>query len=315
MSKSLEVWHALDPADAPARAQLRAMLASHKGEMRGPEARGAYDAFGQQVSPAAGVSYRSETINGVSGLWCLPARAESGSVILYLHGGWFVLGSANGYRNFAGHIAAQTQTATFIPDYRLAPEHPLPAAVDDARAVYDGLAEAGSRQIAVVGDSAGGALAIELLASLVQRQGAVRPAAGVLFSPVTDLTLSGETWVSRDQADLFFTREQVQEVVSLYLAGADAASALASPINLDLHGLPPIRVHAGDDEMLLDDSRRFAQRAQAAGVDVRLDVWEGMLHVFPQALDTFRASQIALDEAATFLIERLSTEEPSVRRA
>jgi epsilon-lactone hydrolase len=283
--------------------------------MRGPEARSAYDAFGQQVSPAAEVSYRSETINGVSGCWCIPSRAKSGSVILYLHGGWFVLGSATGYRNFVSHIAARTHTATFIPDYRLAPEHPLPAAVDDARVVYDGLAEAGSRQIGVVGDSAGGALAIELLVSLVQRQGPLRPAAGVLFSPVTDLTLSGATWASRDLADLFFTREQVQDVVSLYLAGADAASALASPLNLDLHGLPPLRVHAGDDEMLLDDSRRFAQRAQAAGVDVRLDVWEGMLHVFPQALDTFEASRIALDEVATFLIEHLTTEEPSVRRA
>ena len=224
-----------------------------------------------------------------------------------------MLGSARAYRNFVGHIAARTNTATFIPDYRLAPEHPLPAAVDDARAVYDGLAGAGSSRIGIVGDSAGGALAIELLASLAERQGALRPAAGVLFSPVTDLTLSGETWVSRDLADLFFTREQVQGVISLYLHGADAASAAASPINLDLHGLPPLRLHAGDDEMLLDDSRRFAQRAEAAGVDVRLDVWEGMLHVFPTALDTFKASRIALDEVATFLIEHLSTEEPSIR--
>jgi epsilon-lactone hydrolase len=312
MSESLEVRRPLDPADAPARAKLRALLAPHKGERRGPEARSAYDAFMQQVSPAAEVSYRSETINGVPGWWCVPTPTKSGSVILYLHGGWFVLGSASAYRNFVGHIAALTHTATFIPDYRLAPEHPLPAAVDDARAAYDGLAEGGSRRIGVVGDSAGGALAIELLASLVQRQGAAQPAAGVLFSPVTDLTLSGETWASRDLADLLFTREQVREVVNLYLAGADAASAQASPINLDLRGLPPLRLHVGDDEMLLDDSRRFGQRAEAAGVDVRLDVWEGMLHVFPAALDTFRTSRLALDEVAAFLIEHLSTEEPSV---
>jgi epsilon-lactone hydrolase len=212
---------------------------------------------------------------------------------------------AGAYRNFIGHIAARTRAAAFIPDYRLAPEHPLPAAVDDARFVYDGLVEAGWRRIGVAGDSAGGALAIELLAFLVQRRAAAVPAAGILLSPVTDLTLSGETWVSRDQADLIFTKEQAQEVTALYLAGADAASALASPLNLDLHGLSPLRLHTGDDEILLDDSRRFAQRAQTAGVHVRLDAWEGMLHVFPAAIGAFEASRTALDEISAFLIARL----------
>lgn len=169
------------------------------------------------------------------------------------------------------------------------------------------MAEAGWQRIGVAGDSAGGALAIELLSALARRPGAVDPSAGVLLSPVTDLTLSGATWESRVQADLVFTKEQVKEVVSLYLGGADPASGLASPINLDLHGLPPLSLHVGDDEMLLDDSRRFTQLAEAAGVDVRLDVWEGMLHVFPAALDQFEASRIALDEVAMFLIERLTT--------
>jgi monoterpene epsilon-lactone hydrolase len=301
----IEFRRPLVPADALARAQLRALLAPHKGEMREPQQRGAYDAFMQQVSPAPNVSYNPDTVHGVPGWWCVPADAKAGQAILYLHGGWFVLGSAGAYRNFVGHVAAQTRAATFIPDYRLAPEHPLPAAIDDARSVYDGLVEAGWRRIGVAGDSAGGALAIELLASLVQRRAAVVPAAGVLLSPVTDLTLSGNTWVSRDQADLIFTKEQAQEVTALYLAGADAASSLASPLNLDLHGLPPLRLHTGDDEMLLDDSRRFAQRAEAAGVDVRLDVWEGMLHVFPAAIGAFEASRTALDEIAAFLIASL----------
>jgi epsilon-lactone hydrolase len=292
--------------DAPARTKLRELLAPHKGEARGPQARGAYDAFLQQVSPATDVSYRPETIGGVSGWWCVPTRPKTGATVLYLHGGWFMLGSAIAYRSFVGHIAARTQVATFIPDYRLAPEHPLPAAIDDSRAVYDGLAEAGWRSIAVAGDSAGGALVIELLASLAHRQGTVRPAAGVLVSPVTDLTLSGGTWESRDQADLLFTKEQIQGIVSLYLGGADATSPLASPIYLDLQGLPPLRLHTGDDEVLLDDSRRFALRAEAAGVDVRLDIWEGMLHGFPTALDVFEASRMALDEITTFLTERLS---------
>jgi monoterpene epsilon-lactone hydrolase len=162
--------------------------------MRGREARGAYDAILQQISPAANVSYKAEAIGGVSGWWCVPSDAQAGAAILYLHGGWFVLGSASAYRNFVGHIAARTHTATFIPDYRLAPEHTLPAAVDDVRVVYDGLAEAGWRRIGVAGDSAGGALAIELLASLARLPGAVQPTAGVLLSPVTEFTLSGETW-------------------------------------------------------------------------------------------------------------------------
>jgi epsilon-lactone hydrolase len=298
-----ELWRSLDPADALARTKLRALLAGHKGEMRGPEARGAYDALMQQVRPAAEVSYRPEAIHGVSGWWCLPANADAGRAILFLHGGWFVLGSANAYRNFVGQIAARARTATFIPDYGLAPEHPLPAAIDDARSVYEGLVEADWQRIAVAGDSAGGALAIELLASLERRQAAVRPTGGVLLSPVTDLTLAGGTWTSRDAADLLFSKEQVEEVIALYLGGADPGNPLASPIFLNLQGLPPLRLHAGDDEVLLDDSRRFAQRAQAAGVDVRLDVWEGMLHVFPSGFDMFEASRKALDEVATFLIE------------
>jgi acetyl esterase/lipase len=267
----------------------------------------------QQVSPAAGVSYQQDTIHGVSGWWCLPENADDGNVMLYLHGGWFVLGSARAYCNFVGQIAARTRAAIFIPDYRLAPEYPLPAAIEDARVVFDGLATNGRRRIAIVGDSAGGALAIELMAFLARRPGALRPIAAVLMSPVTDLTLSSNTWASRDQADLLFTKEQVQQVIALYLDGTDASNGLASPIYLDLRSLPPLRLHVGDDEMLLDDSRRFAQRAEAAGVDVRLDVWEGMLHVFPTALNMFEASRTALDEAATFLIERLSSADSSVR--
>jgi monoterpene epsilon-lactone hydrolase len=315
MSKQLEVWHPLLPNDAVVRSELRALLAPRKGAMRGPAARSAYDAFMQQVSPATDVSYRPAEIRGVSGWWCTPSNVNADGIILYLHGGWFVLGSASAYRNFVGHIAARARTATFIPDYRLAPEHPLPAAIDDVRAVYDGLTEAGWRRIGVAGDSAGGALVLELLVSLARQPGAVCLTAGVLLSPVTDLTLSGATWVSRNQADLVFTKDQVQEVVSLYLGGADAANGLASPMNLDLHGLPPLRLHAGDDEMLLDDSRRFARLAHAAGVDVRLDVWEGMQHVFPAALDKFEASRSALDAVAVFLVEQLSPEKLPIRDA
>jgi monoterpene epsilon-lactone hydrolase len=305
MSESAQVWHPLVSSDVAVRARLREALAPSRGKMRGPEARPVYDAVMDRIGAAPDVSYQQATIRDVAGWWCLPSAAERGSAILYLHGGWFILGSAEGYRHFVSHIAAQTQTAIFIPDYRLAPEHTLPAAIDDARDVYDGLAEDGWIRIAVAGDSAGGALTLELLASLTQRPAPVSPKAAVLFSPVTDLTLSGETWVSREQADLLFTKEQIQHILPLYLGTADPASALASPLNQDLRGLPTLRIHTGDDEVLLSDSVRLADRAKAAGVNVQLNVREGMLHGFATAIDAFEASRTALDDVATFMRAQL----------
>jgi monoterpene epsilon-lactone hydrolase len=153
----------LTPADAKARVSLRPILAAHKGELRGTGARAAFDAIMQQKPRAENVAYAPDTIAGVPGVWCRPADATKRTV-LYLHGGWFVWGSADAFRNFVGHIAAQAGAAVFIADYRLAPEHPFPAAIEDARAVYEGFVDRGFRDVMITGDSAGGALALELLA-------------------------------------------------------------------------------------------------------------------------------------------------------
>jgi epsilon-lactone hydrolase len=281
------------------------MLAPHKGEYYAvASARAGFDTLLRRTPMVDGVTYSADTVGGIPGWWCMPADAPRGVAVLYLHGGWFIMGTADAYRNFVGHIAARSKMATFIPDYRLAPEQPLPAAINDARTVYDALIENGYRKIAVAGDSAGGALAIELIADLVRDDAEVRPLGAVLLSPVTDLTLSGESWESRREADVIFTKEQVRTLVALYLNGRDPTESLASPLYLDFTGFPPVRIHTGDDEMLLDDSRRFAQRATDTGVDVQLDVWEGMLHGFPLSVAMFDAARVAVDEIGAFLEQR-----------
>ena len=297
-------WETLRPLsenDAQTREKLRPIVAPNKGRLTGPAARPAYGAIMERVQPAPGVIFEADVVGGIEGWWCKPPAAPADRAILHLHGGWFVFGSAQTYRNFASNIAQRAGVATFVADYRLAPEHPLPAAIDDARASYEGLIARGFRDVAVTGDSAGGALAIELAAALERDPRSIKPSALVLLSPVTDLTLSGETWRTRNEADWYFTLAQVQGLVRMYLDTQSAVDPLASPLYLDLHGLPPIRVHAGDDELLLDDSRRFVARAVAAGVDATLTVWEGMLHVFPNAVGTFEASDAALHEIGSFL--------------
>jgi epsilon-lactone hydrolase len=199
-----------------------------------------------------------------------------------------------------------------VPDYRLAPEHPFPAGLLDAQACYRGLIEHGVRQIAIVGDSAGGGLTLALL-SLFKTQeasGSVFPRAAVVLSPLTDLTLSGRSWQSRAAADPYFTRSQAASVVPLYLGTHDPKDPLASPLFGNLAGLPPIRVHVGDDETLLDDSLRYVERAVAAGVDARVDIWEGLPHVFPSAVGQLEAADRAMSVIGSFLAERLSGTHP-----
>ena len=293
------VVHPLTSADAKARESLRSILAPHKGEVRGIAARAAFDAILRQTPPAKNVDYVLDTIGEVPGIWCRPADPTD-RTILWLHGGWFVGGSADAYRNLVGQFVGRSGAAAFIPDYRLAPEHPYPAAVEDVRATYTGLFERSLGDVVLGGDSAGGSLALELLHWVVRSEFQARPKAAILLSPITDLMLSGASWESRDAADLLFTKEQAREFIALYLGDADPSLPF-SPLTQDLRGFPPLRIDVGDDEVLLDDSVRLARRAQEAGVDVRLDVWQGMLHGFPAALGTFEAANGALDEIAGFI--------------
>jgi monoterpene epsilon-lactone hydrolase len=301
------VIHPLDPEDASIISRIRTAARPQKGVPWSIEARKPYDALLEGVSPRDDVTFEPGTVGGVPGLWIHPASSRSGEAILHFHGGWFHAGSARAYRHFVGHIAARAGARAFVPDYRLAPEHPFPAAVDDALATYRGMGDSGIRRIAVTGDSAGGSLAL-VLASWVANK-AVSAAAilagTAVFSPITDLTLSGATYETRAEADLYFTRPQVAELVRSYLGRANPNDPLASPLQGRLSGLPPVRIQVGDDEVLLDDSRRYVERAIAAGVDARLDVWMGMPHGFAAIIGPIKASAQVLDAIGLFLTERL----------
>jgi acetyl esterase/lipase len=288
-------------------AQVRAMTAPNKGLLRGVAARAPFDdIIGHTIAPE-GVDFHSDTVGGVAGWWAGPTNARRGAVILHLHGGWFSWGTAEAYRNLVGHIAKRAGVATFIPDYRLAPEHPFPAAPEDARAVYQGLVALGFRAIALTGDSAGGNLALGLAARLAAEfpAPAVQPVAIVALSPVTDLALTGESWESRAEADPYFVRDQGEEQARAYLAGHDPTDPLVSPLYGQFTGLPPIRLQVGDDEVLLDDSVRYATRAAQVGVDVRLDVWQGVAHGFHGSVGGLDAANTALDDIGRFLTGQL----------
>ena len=302
------VHHPFSAEDQAAMAAMRAIVEPNKGKLRGVAARVPYDAIRERVAAPVGVVYEAGRVGGVSGWWCRPETARLGQAVMHLHGGWFNFGSAQAFRHFAGHIAAHAGVAAFVPDYRLAPEHPFPAAAEDVRACDFGLVEQGFSKIAITGDSAGGTLALGLLAHLAANSDGASKAlvGGVALSPVTDLSLSGESWSTRAAADPYFAKPQATELVNSYLHGHDPTDPLASPLHADLAGLAPVRVHVGDDEVLLDDSVRFVEHAIASGVDARLDVWEGMVHGFLGGAGRLTASNEALQLIGEFLNDRFA---------
>jgi acetyl esterase/lipase len=303
------VIHPLSEEDSVAVAALRSVVAPMKGKVEGTAGRGLFNEIMERVAVPEGVTFEAATIGGIAGWWAKPARAQKGAAIIHVHGGWFNLGTAQAFRNFVGHIALSGGADAFIPDYRLAPEHPFPAAVRDLEACYRGLVDQGITQIALTGDSAGGNLALVLLstASAPASKPAVAPVGAVVFSPITDLALTGESFDTRAEADPYFTKSQAAGLVRSYLGATDPKNPLASPLYADLTGLPPVRVQVGDDEVLLDDSRRYVEPAVAAGVDAKLDICMGMPHGFVTNVGGFNAAAQALKASGAFLTERLGS--------
>jgi len=307
IKESWSVIHPLTPEDSAAMTALRSAVAGMKGKLEGVSARGPFNGIMEHVAAPDGVTFEADTVGGISGWWARPARIRKGAAILHLHGGWFNWGTAQAFRHLVGHIALSAGMDAFIPDYRLAPEHPFPAAVRDAEACYRGLVQRGIKKIVLSGDSAGGTLALVLL-SIATKQaasGGVVPVAAVVMSPVTDLALTGESFETRAEADPYFIKSQVVGLVCSYLGESDPKNPLASPLYGDLTGLPAVRVHVGDDEVLLDDSRRYVERAVAAGLDAKLDVWMGMAHGFVNSVGHLQAANQALSAIGAFLSEQL----------
>jgi acetyl esterase/lipase len=295
--------HPLAAEDAPVVAAMRQATAPHKGEPMGSEARPMFDAMMAAAPAAEGVRFEPGDVGGLPGWWCRPANADPGRRLLYMHGGGYVLGSAVAFRNLASQIAARARADAFLPEYRLAPEHPFPAAIEDVLAAYLGLRAQGAKRIVVAGDSAGGGLTLALLA-ILHAEG-VLPAGAAVMSPWTDLGLTGASLESRADADPIFTRGVLQALADSYAHSQDRTDPRMSPLHAPLDGLPPIRIDVGDDEVLLDDSVRFAARAAEAGVDVSLSVWAGMPHVFQSSLGHLRTARRSLDAIGAFLSSRL----------
>jgi acetyl esterase/lipase len=219
---------------------------------------------------------------GVDGEWISPDNAPQNRAILYLHGGGFRIGSVSSHRELIAQIAVASGCRVLAINYRLAPEHRFPAALNDALAAYGWMRDLGLQpaSIAFAGDSAGGNLALAAMLTVRERRLPL-PVACVLMSPWTDLAATGASYVSRAEADPIHQRPMILALARNYLGGqSDPRDPLVSPLYADLRGLPPLLIQVGDRETVLDDSIAFADKTRAAGVDVDLQVWDGMIHVF-----------------------------------
>ncbi len=235
---------------------------------------------------------------------------EPRHVVLYFHGGVYVIGDAFQAAGLASQVGRRIGAKVISVDYRLAPEHPYPAAVDDALAAYEALLRGGTApsDIAFAGESAGGGLAIATLVN-ARDHGLPLPAAAFVMSPYVDLTLSGATMESKRAADPLFTPEAFQARVTDYTSGQDAALGLISPIFAELSGLPPLIIQAGTHEVLLDDAIRLARAAALADVEVTLDVTPGVPHVFQAYYPMLDEAAAALDRAGQLLSAHLASAE------
>ena len=245
------------------------------------ETRANFEQMAALFPVAADVKCEPVSAGGVKAEWVTAPGADAGRAVLYLHGGGYVIGSINTHRDLAARISRAAKARTLLIDYRLAPEHPFPAAVEDSVAAYRWMLAQGLKasRIAVAGDSAGGGLTVATLVAIRDAKIPV-PAAGVCLSPWIDLEGLGDSMKSKASVDPMVNKEALIEMAKHYLAGQDARSPLAAPLYADLAGLPPLLIQVGTAETLLDDSTRLAERARKAGVKVTLEPFEDMIHVF-----------------------------------
>jgi monoterpene epsilon-lactone hydrolase len=255
----------------------------------------------------AEVTVTAAELGGVPAAEITVDGIEPRHVVLYFHGGVYVMGDAFLAADLASQVGRRAGAKVFSVDYRLAPEHPYPAAVDDALAAYEALLHSGTApsDIVFAGESAGGGLAIATLVN-ARDHGLPLPAAAYVMSPYADLTLAGTTMETRREADPLLSRENLQARITDYTAGQDAALGLISPIFADFSGLPPLIIQAGTHEVLLDDALRLAQQAATADVEVTLDITPGVPHVFQAYYPILDEAAAALDRAGQLLSAHLA---------
>ncbi|WP_033223321.1 alpha/beta hydrolase [Kitasatospora phosalacinea] len=291
------------------RARIDAMMRQSRPE--GPrsvdELRAGFEALMARMAVPDGIRTARTALGGRPALRVEPDGGPRAGTILYFHGGGFVFGSPETALSLTGHLVARTGFGAYSPDYRLAPEHPYPAAIEDTLRAYRELLDTGTDPSAIVfaGDSAGGGLTVTTCLA-ARDAGLPLPAAVVAFSPGLDATRTGASMDTKEGIDPVFTRAGVEHTGAMYLAGADPRHPLLSPAVLaDLSGFPPLLIQVGTNEILLDDSTRLAARAREAGVDVVLDVTADVPHVFQAFTGLLDEADQALDRAALFLTQRI----------
>jgi epsilon-lactone hydrolase len=271
------------------------------------EIRAGWEKFAASFVPAADLTFKPVSARGVPAEWVTAPDSDSNRVVLYFHGGGYTIGSIASYRSYTGRLARATQSRLLSVGYRLAPEHPFPAALDDAVASYHWLLDQGisPSRIAVVGDSAGGGLALATVIA-IRDGGAPIPAAIVAIGPVTDLAKEGASMRERAHLDPIVTYESSLAHARRYVgAQGDLKHPLASPLYADLRGLPPVLIMVGTHEALFDDSTRFAAKAEAAGVEAQLDIWEEMIHVWPFFADILPEGREAIGKIGDYIKARI----------
>jgi monoterpene epsilon-lactone hydrolase len=265
------------------------------------ERRASYAPGLRPFAPPSDVRIEATELDGVPASWVVPPGVSGERVLFFVHGGGFMLGSIDSYAELVARLARATGVRAVFPEYRLVPEHPFPAGLDDVRTAWDALraSEVPASSIVVAGDSAGANLLPALLVAL-RDAGDDLSAAALLMSPFVDLTCSGASMIDREERDPLFTRAFQQRVAAGYAGDADLTDPRVSPLFARLDGLPPLLVQVGSEETLFSDAERLVDAARAAGVDATLDVGDGMLHDY-QAIADAPEAVAATDRGAAFL--------------
>src|SRR5260370_3907909 len=262
--------------------QMSKMLKAQPIETNAPiaETRAGFEQMAGMFPMDADVKWEPVNAGGIKSEWIAAPGADAGRAILYLHGGGYVIGSINTHRTLAARISRAAKARVLIIEYRLAPEHPFPAAVEDSVAAYRWMLSTGLKasRIAVAGDSAGGGLTVATLVAMRDAKLSV-PAAGACMSPWVDLEGLGDSMKTKAAVDPMVQKDGLLQMAAAYLAGKDSRTPLAAPLYADLAGLPPLLIQVGTAETLLDDSTPLADRARKAGVKVTLEPWGNMIHV------------------------------------